>query len=151
MLTSMSLRKALFSGTACAALATGSAAWGQTEPPASPQSSDAATDASDIVVTGSRIVRDGFEAPTPITVLTLEDIENTSPTNNIADFVNQLPALAGSIRPANSRLELSNGIAGINALNLRNLGTVRTLVLLDGRRSVGSTASGVVDVNTIPQ
>jgi hypothetical protein len=64
------------------------------------------------------------------------------PTNNIADFVNQLPSLAASIRPSNSRLELSNGQAGINALNLRSLGTVRTLVLLDGRRSVGSTANG---------
>ena len=83
--------------------------------------------------------------------MTREEIKNSSPTNNIADFVNQLPSLAGSVRPSNSRLELSNGIAGINALNLRNLGTVRTLVLLDGRRSVGSTITGVVDVNTIPQ
>ena len=84
-------------------------------------------------------------------MLTEEDIENSSPTNNIADFVNQLPALAASIRPSNSRLELSNGQAGINALNLRSLGTVRTLVLVNGRRSVGSTANGIVDINTIPQ
>ena len=105
----------------------------------------------EILVTGSRIVRDGFQSPTPLTVMSEEEIENSSPTNNIADFVNQLPALAGSIRPSNSRLELSNGLAGINALNLRSLGTVRTLVLVDGRRSVGSTASGVVDINTIPQ
>jgi outer membrane receptor protein involved in Fe transport len=81
----------------------------------------------------------------------MEEIENSSPTNNIADFVNQQPVFAASIRPSNSRLELSNGIAGINALNLRSLGTVRTLVLIDGRRSVGSTANGVVDINTIPQ
>ena len=104
-----------------------------------------------ITVTGTRVVRDGFQAPTPLQVLTEEDIENSSPTNNIADFVNQLPALAASIRPSNSRLELSNGQAGINALNLRSLGTVRTLVLVNGRRSVGSTANGVVDINTIPQ
>jgi outer membrane receptor protein involved in Fe transport len=105
----------------------------------------------EIVVTGTRVARDGFDAPTPLTVLTREEIENTSPTNNIADFVNQQPVFAASIRPSNSRLELSNGIAGINALNLRSLGTVRTLVLVDGRRSVGSTANGVVDINTIPQ
>jgi iron complex outermembrane receptor protein len=84
-------------------------------------------------------------------VLTKEDIQNTSPTNNIADFVNQLPQLAGSTKPANSRLNLSNGSAGINALSLRNLGEGRTLVLLDGRRSVGSTIYGWVDINTIPQ
>lgn len=105
----------------------------------------------EVVVTGTRIIRDGFQAPTPLTVLTRQDIDNTSPTNNIADFVNQLPQLAGSTKPANSRLNLSNGSAGINALSLRNLGEGRTLVLLDGRRSVGSTIYGWVDINTIPQ
>ncbi|RZM00767.1 MAG: TonB-dependent receptor, partial [Sphingomonas sp.] len=88
---------------------------------------------ADVVVTGSRIARDGFQSPTPLTVLSTEEIENGSPSNNIADFVNQLPSLAGSTRPANSRLNLSSGQAGINALNLRNLGLERTLVLLDGR------------------
>ena len=104
-----------------------------------------------IVVTGSRVVRDGFQAPTPLLVLTKEDIQNTSPSNNIADFVNQLPQLAGSTKPANSRLNISNGSAGINALNMRNLGEGRTLILVDGRRSVGSTIFGWVDINTIPQ
>ena len=155
MLATRSLKRAFFSGTACAALAIGSAAQAQSEPPppvAAPQTSDTDGDGdADIVVTGTRVVRDGFQAPTPLQVLTEDDIENSSPTNNIADFVNQLPALAASIRPSNSRLELSNGQAGINALNLRSLGTVRTLVLVNGRRSVGSTANGVVDINTIPQ
>jgi len=104
-----------------------------------------------IVVTGSRVVRDGFQAPTPLIVMTQQDIQNTSPSNNIADFVNQLPQLAGSTKPANSRLNISNGSAGVNALNLRNLGENRVLVLVDGRRSVGSTIFGWVDVNTIPQ
>lgn len=116
------------------------------ETPAPAESSE-----GEVVVTGTRIIRDGFQAPTPLTVLTREDIQNTSPTNNIADFVNQLPQLAGSTKPANSRLNLSNGSAGINAFSLRNLGEGRTLVLLDGRRSVGSTIYGWVDVNTIPQ
>jgi outer membrane receptor protein involved in Fe transport len=122
-----------------------------TDPQAEPRTAQSDDRGPDILVTGTRIVRDGFQAPTPLQVLTAEDIENSSPTNNIADFVNQLPALAASIRPSNSRLELSNGQAGINALNLRSLGTVRTLVLVNGRRSVGSTANGIVDVNTIPQ
>lgn len=121
------------------------------DPQAEPQTAQSDDRGPDILVTGTRIVRDGFQAPTPLQVLTEEDIENSSPTNNIADFVNQIPALAASIRPSNSRLELSNGQAGINALNLRSLGTVRTLVLVNGRRSVGSTANGIVDVNTIPQ
>jgi outer membrane receptor protein involved in Fe transport len=146
MLAYTSLKKALFTGTACAALGIASAAPAQTTAAA-----DSGARPEDIVVTGTRIVRDGFQAPTPLTVLTQEDIQNSSPSNNIADFVNQQPALAGSTRPANSRLNLSSGQAGINALNLRNLGEIRTLVLLDGRRSVGSTITGLVDVNTIPQ
>ena len=71
-------------------------------------------DDGDVVVTGSRVVRSGFSAPTPITVLSAEEIANQSPTNNLADFVNQQPALAGSTRPQNSRLNLSSGQAGIN-------------------------------------
>ncbi|MDG2534216.1 TonB-dependent receptor [Sphingomonas sp. HITSZ_GF] len=134
------------------ALAIANAAYAQTAPadpaPAAPQASE---DQGEITVTGTRIRRDGFQNPTPLTVLTQEDIQNTSPTNNIADFVNQMPQLAGSTKPANSRLNLSNGSAGINALNMRNLGEGRTLILLDGRRSVGSTIYGWVDINTIPQ
>jgi iron complex outermembrane receptor protein len=125
--------------------------------PAAPQDAPAAApaDNSDIVVTGSRIVRSGFQSPQPLTVISQKEIETQSPTNNLADFVNTLPALAGSTKPANSRLNLSNGQAGINQLNLRNLDNsstgTRTLVLIDGRRSVGSTVNDIVDINTIPQ
>jgi outer membrane receptor protein involved in Fe transport len=136
-----------------AALAMGSAASAQTTPEDNAGAQAAAAPASDdtIVVTGTRVIRDGFQSPTPLTVLTKDDIDNGSPTNNIADFVNQLPQLAGSTKPANSRLNISNGSAGINAINMRNLGENRTLVLIDGRRSVGSTIFGWVDINTIPQ
>ncbi|ODP38609.1 TonB-dependent receptor plug domain-containing protein [Sphingomonas turrisvirgatae] len=119
--------------------------------PATPPEAAQEEPGQSILVTGSRIVRDGYEAPTPLTVLSRAEIENSSPTNNVADFVNQLPQLAGSTKPANSRLNLSSGQAGINALNLRNLGETRTLILVNGRRSVGSAVNGVVDINTIPQ
>lgn len=146
-----------FSSLATIALASALAlpAAAQTTPSAAGPEQEAPAQAEaggeEVVVTGTRIIRDGFQAPTPLTVLTKEDIDNTSPTNNIADFVNQLPQLAGSTKPANSRLNLSNGSAGINALNMRNLGEGRVLILLDGRRSVGSTIYGWVDINTIPQ
>ena len=165
MRTFSSLKKLLWCGSAVAAMALAGTAQAQTaQPTPTPTPSDVAaapatnanaptppSENEQIVVTGSRVIRDGYQAPTPLTVVTREDIQNTAPTNNIADLVNQLPALAGSTRPSNSRLELSSGIGGVNTLNLRNLGTVRTLVLLDGRRSVGSTVQGLVDVNTIPQ
>lgn len=104
----------------------------------------------EVVVTGSRVARDGFEAPTPLTVIG-EDQINAAAPENLADFVNELPSVVGSSTPQNSNLSFSNGQAGINALNLRGLGTVRTLVLLDGQRSVPSAITGIVDVNDLPQ
>ena len=143
-------RKGRF-GAAMTALALVHGAPALAQETTAPADTSEASLADQIIVTGSRVARDGFEAPTPLVVLTQQDIQNTSPTNNIADFVNQLPQLAGSTRPANSRLNISNGSAGINALNMRNLGESRVLILVDGRRSVGSTIFGWVDINTIPQ
>jgi iron complex outermembrane receptor protein len=109
-----------------------------------------AGDVEEIIVTGTRVLRNGYEAPTPLTVVGTDEIASQA-TPNIAEFVNTLPAFAGSISPATTQASVSNGQAGVNALNLRNLGQVRTLVLIDGQRSVGSIITGVVDVNTVPQ
>ncbi|PZU10884.1 TonB-dependent siderophore receptor [Sphingomonas sp.] len=104
----------------------------------------------EITVTGTRIVRDGYSAPTPVSVISTEEINREAPAN-INDFVNTLPAVRGSATAASSNGALSNGQAGVATVNLRNLGANRTLVLLDGQRSVSSTVDGTVDVNTIPQ
>ena len=104
----------------------------------------------EVVVTGSRIVRDGYEAPTPVTVVGEEQIQAAAP-KDIADYVNQLPALAGSVTPQSNAGGLSAGNGGINALNLRGIGTARTLVLLDGQRSVPATQSNQVDIGALPQ
>lgn len=109
-----------------------------------------APDVESIVITGSRIARDGYNAPTPVTVLALEDIQSDAPAS-IADFVNTLPSVKGSSTSSGSSGALSNGAAGIAALNLRSLGTGRTLVLFDGQRSVASASTGQVDTNTFPQ
>ncbi len=106
--------------------------------------------AEEIVVTGTRVARDGYEAPTPLTAINIDEMKDSAPAN-IADLVNELPQLAGSASPQSSITSVSAGGTGINSLNLRNLGTTRTLVLLDGRRSVGSQPTGQVDVNTFPQ
>jgi iron complex outermembrane receptor protein len=103
----------------------------------------------DIVVTGTRIVRDGYQAPTPTTVLGQEEIQRRASTN-IADQLGLLPAFAASTNPRNSASNISGGIMGINALNLRGLGQTRTLVLLDGQRLPAGTLSGWVDINTVP-
>ncbi|MGE4063398.1 MAG: TonB-dependent receptor plug domain-containing protein [Rhodospirillaceae bacterium] len=123
----------------------------QTSAQQAPQSQAAQSEAVDeIVVTGTRIVRDGYEAPTPLTVLGEEQLQALAP-ENIADLVNDLPSMVGSATPQTSNLSFSNGQAGLNTLNLRNIGGNRTLVLLDGQRSVPSTITGLVDVNDFPQ
>ena len=104
-----------------------------------------------VSVTGTRIVRDGYSAPTPVTVMGAEQIQAQAPAN-LADFVNSsLPSVIGSETSNNSSGSLSNGLAGINALNLRSLGVNRTLILLDGHRTPASAATGDTDINTIPQ
>lgn len=100
-----------------------------------------------VIVTGSRIVRDGYDAPTPTTVLGVEEIRRMAPLN-LAESINQLPALVGSTR--NNSSTISAGLVGINALNLRNLGPTRTLVLFDGQRMPAATTGGLIDASIIP-
>ncbi len=103
-----------------------------------------------VVVTGSRIIRDGYDAPTPLTVVDEEQMKAAAP-RDLADFVNQLPSLVGSFSPMSSTGTLSAGTGGINALNLRGIGTARTLVLLDGQRSVAASQTNLVDIGAFPQ
>ena len=103
-----------------------------------------------IQVTGSRVSRDGYDTPTPVATMTEEDI-NTFAPNSVADFVNTMPSVTGSSTATTNSGSLSNGASGIAALNLRALGTGRTLVLFDGQRSVVSASTGQVDTNTFPQ
>jgi iron complex outermembrane receptor protein len=106
----------------------------------------------DIVITGSRIRQDGFSAPVPVTVLGEADIE-AQKSPNIQDIVLTLPAIsaAGSSTPQSAIGNFSAGTFGISSVNLRGLGVLRTLTLLDGRRTVASTYTGTVDANTFPQ
>ncbi|REL27647.1 TonB-dependent receptor [Thalassotalea euphylliae] len=101
-----------------------------------------------IEVTGSRILREGAVAPTPVTVISGADLVNTGALN-IGDALNDLPALASTYTLSNSSRFI--GTSGLNLLDLRNLGTNRTLVLVNGKRHVSSVASGTaVDTNAIP-
>lgn len=104
----------------------------------------------EVVVSGTRVVRDGYQAPTPISVVTAEELQSFASTN-VADALNTMPAIAGSWAPSSTQVNASSGNSGINALNLRNIGTSRTLVLLNGQRVVSSSSTGLVDINTMPQ
>ncbi|SBV53312.1 TonB-dependent receptor [Xanthomonas bromi] len=106
------------------------------------------TDLDKITVTGSRIARTGFVTPSPVTAITAEEIRATGATT-ISDLMARMPALAPSYTLGNSTRFI--GTAGLGLLDLRGMCTDRTLVLVNGRRHVGSSpGSTAVDVNTIP-
>ncbi len=114
------------------------------------QAQSTAPAVDEIVVTGTRVVRDGYEAPTPVSVIGIEQLDNQA-TANLADSINQLPTLLGSSTPQGSVANTTSGQGAINGLSLRGFGTSRTLVLLNGQRTVGSILTGVVDVSELPQ
>ncbi|MEL7480456.1 MAG: TonB-dependent receptor [Pseudomonadota bacterium] len=104
-----------------------------------------------VVVTGSRIATDSaLTAPSPVQTVSLDQFINSGDIE-IGTGLRNIPALQGS-NPAS--LDSADGFAatGISTLNLRSLGTNRTLVLQDGRRHVpGAEGTATVDVGTIPQ
>jgi len=146
----VSLKGTIRAVLGAAALGTVALAQSQLAAAAEPAESAAGTTLGEVVVTGTRVVRDGYEAPTPVSVVTTEELQGFA-SPNVADALNTLPSLAGSWTPAANQVNASSGNAGINALNLRNIGTNRTLVMLNGQRIVASSSNGLVDVNNIPQ
>src|SRR6185312_1672474 len=128
---------------------------GPPDPPAGAAPTPAVADEApvklnEVTVTGTRIQRNGYQAPTPVTTIGSAELAAQAPVN-IADFINKLPALSGSLTPTSGFKSISSGESGLNLLNLRNLGTERTLVLVDGERWVTSDVNGETDINNIPQ
>jgi iron complex outermembrane receptor protein len=102
-----------------------------------------------IVVTGSRIARGGFEAPTPVSVVGADRIEQRA-ASNIGDLLNEIPAFRPTNTPASTGLGAAANYVGGRILDLRGMGAVRTLVLVDGQRFTPSTTQATVDTNMIP-
>lgn len=100
-----------------------------------------------IIVTGSRIARSGFTAPTPVTQLGSERLESTA-ASSVGEALAQLPAFRATTSPTTSGVTI--GAGGARTVDLRGLGAQRSLVLVDGRRFVPSTIAGAVDTNLIP-
>jgi outer membrane receptor protein involved in Fe transport len=104
-------------------------------------------DADEVVVTGSRIARPDLQASTPVAVVSAERIQQTG-ASNIQDVLATLPSVGQNVSRTSSNF--SNTGNGTATVNLRNLGSSRTLVLIDGRRSLGIAGTSAVDVNNIP-
>jgi outer membrane receptor protein involved in Fe transport len=112
----------------------------------SPQSTTEGEPVQSVVITGTRVLREGFSAPTPTTVIGQEDIELRAPMNAV-NVINQIP----SFRPSQTSISRPafQGSGPVSA-DLRGLGNRRTLTLVDGERFVPAAANGVVDLNLVP-
>jgi len=113
------------------------------------QSGDGDQAIEEVVVTGSRIRRDGYDAPTPLTVVT-GDVLRDSGDTSIVSYLLTLPAVAGAWSSSAKSGVIGQGMAGLETLSLRSLGESRTLVLLDGERMTASHYLGYTDVGTVP-
>jgi len=98
-----------------------------------------------IVVTGSRIARPDVESASPVTVVGAEEVADTG-TVKVEDLVNSLPQVVGG-----QNSFIANGASGTATVDLRGLGTARTLVLINGRRlQPGDPGLPAADLNQIP-
>ena len=138
----LKLRVALLATAICAVPAMAQAQDGAAEPEAAQEQ------AGEIVVTGSRISRRDVEAPTPTKVLGAEVLEARG-SSSIGDFLGEVPSFRNTQGPqTNTAATLGTGQF---SADLRALGVIRTLTLVDSRRFVPSAATGQVDLNLVPQ
>lgn len=108
-------------------------------------------EAQAIVITGSRIARKDYTATSPIVTVDSELLDQSSAVNLEANL-NKLPQFAPALTQFDTQgLQANANVTiGISTVSLRQLGSNRNLVLVDGRRPTPINGSGVVDLNTIP-
>jgi iron complex outermembrane receptor protein len=130
----------------------------QASAPGEAEKSDQAL--QEITVTGSRIVRRDLDASTPVVTVEREAFQNSAYTS-VDQVLNELPqfvvgaingvtaGVSGEFATADVQPSATNS-PGAATINLRGLGTNRSLTLIDGRRGQPSNASLAIDLNTIP-
>ncbi len=138
------LLSSFFCGLAIAGAGT-STAWAQ-------QTGDdnrEADDLEEIVVTGSRLRRDSFNVPMPLVQVDGDAIVDSGIGSLAEILIDEVPSLYESTSNTNSQSSVSQ--TGLSTVNLRRLGSNRTLTLIDGRRVVPNSYSGTaVSLSTIP-
>ena len=137
-------RSALKSSTALFAVAAIAAPAMAQEPAVAQDNDDAVLSDQPIVITGSRISNPNLVQSSPVQVVGESEI-NLRQATTAEELIGELPGISPGTNNA-----VNNGSAGFASLNLRNLGTQRNLVLLDGTRLVPTSTGGVVDLNIIP-
>jgi iron complex outermembrane receptor protein len=103
-----------------------------------------------LIITGTRLVLPDFTSSSPTMSADQEQLERSGDTT-LVEFLLDTPALIASIDDVQASDSSTPFLAGLNLLDLRNLGAERTLVLVNGRRHVGSLpGTTAVDVGSIP-
>jgi len=98
-----------------------------------------------VVVTGSRIAQPNLTTTSPVTQVTSADV-TTQGVTRVEDLINQLPQAFAA-----QNATVANGATGTATVDLRGLGSARTLVLVDGRRMpYGGVTNSAADLNQIP-
>ncbi|TLZ03645.1 MAG: hypothetical protein E6K36_06965, partial [Gammaproteobacteria bacterium] len=133
MNTSRNVRSAVrIALAACATAGAIPLAHGQAAPPpAAPEKP-----VEEIVITGSRIVVPNLQSISPVSTISSADIEQTGKTR-VEDILNSMPQIFAA-----QGAQVSNGSNGIATVNLRGLGSQRTVVLVNGRRVQPGSPSG---------
>ncbi|WP_419320444.1 TonB-dependent receptor domain-containing protein [Caulobacter sp. ErkDOM-E] len=143
MFNALSTRKRLLATTvlcgAIAPMAIAMPAFAQTAPAAAE-----AVQVEEIVVTGSRIARPDLVSSSPVATVGEKELEQSGVVNT-ENLLNTLPQAVPGITST-----VNNGSNGTATVNLRGLGSNRTLVLVDGKRQTPTTQAGSVDLNLIP-
>ena len=126
----------------------------------SAQDAEGDPELQEVTITGSRIIRRDLDAPSPIATVEREQFQNSAYTS-VEQVLNELPQfVAGTINGGNAGLSgefvsadvqpSATNSPGAAVVNLRGLGTNRSLTLIDGRRGQPNNASLTIDLNSIP-
>jgi outer membrane receptor protein involved in Fe transport len=130
------LRRALLATTLLCVPLSASPAFAQTASDAEPE---------ELVITGSRLIRNDLSAPSPVSVVSEENIK-LSGNVTLEKTLNQMPQLG----QGNTTSVNNGGGSGVLAANLRGLGATRTLTIVNGRRFIAANSAGSVDLGSIP-
>ena len=106
-------------------------------------------DTNTIVVTGSLIRGIPEDAALPVDVFTADDLRKQG-VDSPLEFIKDLPSVGAVLGDSNQFSTDAQGFQGVGSINLRGLGATRTLVLMNGKRTILTPGAGFVDTQLIP-
>jgi outer membrane receptor protein involved in Fe transport len=115
----------------------------QAQAPGAAPTAAAAEELQEVTVTGSRVITNGNDSPTPVTVVSMDQLMEVNP-GPVTQALTQLPALLATPNQG------GQGSGPAPTINLRGIGAQRNLILVDGHRVAPTTNGAGVDVNLIP-